>query len=134
MAAESVFVGRRDKNRKERYSQPRSEFVATIGTLLDDIQNSLLNKAKAFREANTKRIDTKEDFYAYFTPKNTEKPEIHGGFALAHWNGSSEVEKIIKEDLNVTIRCIPIDAPAEKGKCVITGEPSERRVIFAKSY
>jgi prolyl-tRNA synthetase len=134
MAGESVFVGRRDKNRKERYSQSRAEFVATIGTLLDDIQKSLLDKAVAFREANTRRIDTKGDFYEYFTPKNSEKPEIHGGFALAHWNGSSEVEKKIKEDLNVTIRCIPLDAPAEKGKCVITGEPSERRVIFAKSY
>jgi prolyl-tRNA synthetase len=134
MAGESVFVGRRDKNRKERYSQSRAEFVATIATLLDDIQKTLLDKALAFREANTRRIDTKEDFYAYFTPKNSDKPEIHGGFALAHWNGSAEVEKKIKEDLNVTIRCIPLDAPAEKGKCVITGEPSERRVIFAKSY
>lgn len=134
VASQSVFVGRRDKSRKERYTLPRNEFVATIGTILDDIQNSLFEKAKAFRESNSRKIDTKDDFYNYFTPKNKEKPEIHGGFALAHWNGSAEVEKIIKNDLNVTIRCIPLDAPEEEGRCVITGEPSKRRVIFAKSY
>ena len=69
--------------------------------------------------------------------KNSTKPEIHGGFALAHWNGSRAVEEQIKNDLKVTIRCIPFDDPAnppEAGKCVITGEPSPRRVLWAKSY
>ena len=61
------------------------------------------------------------------------KPEIHGGFALAHWNGSREVEEKIKNDLKVTIRCIPFGTHEEPGKCVITGEPSARRVVFAKS-
>ena len=82
-------------------------------------------------------IDTKEEFYDFFTPKNSAKPEIHGGFALAHWNGSRAVEEQIKNDLKVTIRCIPFDDPAnppEPGKCVITGEPSPRRVLWAKSY
>lgn len=134
VTSDSVFVGRRDKNRKERYSQKRSEFIATVPSLLDDIQNNLLAKARIFRDENMKKIDTNDDFYAFFTPKNKEKPEAHGGFALCHWNGSPEVEKQVKEDLNVTIRCIPLDAPEEEGKCVITGEPSKRRVIFAKSY
>ena len=80
------------------------------------------------------KIDTKEEFYAFFTAKNKERPEIHGGFALAHWNGSREVEDKIKEDLKVTIRCIPMNGEDEPGKCIITGEPSPRRVIFAKSY
>jgi prolyl-tRNA synthetase len=63
------------------------------------------------------------------------KPEIHGGFALAHWNGSRAVEEQIKNDLKVTIRCIPFDDPEDpSGSCVITGEPSARRVLWAKSY
>ena len=81
---------------------------------------------------------SKEEFTAYFTPKNPNKPEIHGGFALTHWNGSPEVEAKIKEELKVTIRCIPdvgkSDFDAVPGSCPFTGEPSERRVIFGKAY
>jgi prolyl-tRNA synthetase len=134
VAADSVFVGRRDKSRKERYSQTRAEFVASVPSLLDDIQNNLLERAKAFRDSNIRKIDSKDEFYSFFTPANREKPEIHGGFALCHWNGSSEVERKVKEDLNVTIRCIPLEGPEEHGKCIITGEPSTKRVVFAKAY
>jgi prolyl-tRNA synthetase len=80
------------------------------------------------------KIDTWEEFKAFFTPKSADKPEIHGGFALAHWDGSREVEDKIKDELKVTIRCIPFDAPEEDGKCVFSGRPSKRRVVFAKSY
>ena len=102
--------------------------------LLEEIQSALLARATALRDANTVRIDTKEDFYAFFTAKNSDKPEIHGGFVLAHWNGSAEVEEKIKEDLKVTIRCIPFSGTEEDGKCILTGEPSQRRVVWAKSY
>ena len=78
-------------------------------------------------------IETKDEFYDFFTPKNAAKPEIHGGFALAHWNGSREVEEQIKNDLKVTIRVIPLGESAP-GRCIFTGEPSPRRVIWAKSY
>ena len=61
-------------------------------------------------------IDTKEEFYDFFTPKNAPKPEIHGGFALAHWNGTRAVEEQIKNDLKVTIRCIPFDDPAQSAR------------------
>jgi len=81
-----------------------------------------------------KKIDNREEFYSFFTPKNHENPEIHGGFALSHWSGEESVEEKIKEDLNVTIRCIPVDFPEEEGKCVISGKKSLKRVIFAKSY
>ena len=67
-------------------------------------------------------IDSKEEFYDFFTPKNSAKPEIHGGFALAHWNGSREVEEQIKSDLKVTIRCIPLGSDSEPGRCIFTGE------------
>ena len=134
IASDSVFVARRDKGPKEKYGQPRAEFVAGIGSLLEEIQSGLLETARSFREENTVRIDTKDDLYAFFTPKDANKPEIHGGFALAHWSGDPAVEEQVSKDLNVTIRCIPLDAPEEEGKCVLTGGPSRRRVIFAKAY
>ena len=86
------------------------------------------------REQHTVKIDSKEAFYAFFTAKNPNKPEIHGGFALAHFNGSREVEEQLKTDLKVTVRCIPRDLDVEPGVCIFTGEPSRQRVIFAKAY
>ncbi len=130
----SVAVARRDRGPKEKEFLPMGDFVAQAATTLGEIQDALLARATALRDANTVKIDTKEDFYAFFTPKKSDKPELHGGFALAHWNGSAEVEATIKDDLKVTIRCIPFDAPEEDGKCILTGEPSKRRVVWAKSY
>ena len=97
------------------------------------IQQNLYDRAKKFQEANTRVIESKKEFYDFFTAKNANKPEIHGGFALAHWNGSRELEEQIKKDLKVTIRIIPF-GDAEPGKCIFTGEPSSKRVIWAKSY
>lgn len=134
IAKDAVFVGRRDRDSKDRYGQSREEFIATLPKVLDEIQQGLLDRARAFREENTRRIDTKEEFYEYFTPKNSEKPEIHGGFAQCHWSGEGAVEEQVKNDLNVTIRCIPQDAQPEEGRCVISGKPSTRRVIFGKAY
>ncbi|HOQ84911.1 MAG TPA: proline--tRNA ligase [Phycisphaerae bacterium] len=134
MANDSVFVGRRDKGPKEKYGAKRAEFVAGLPALLAEIQQGLLDRARAFRDAHTVKIDNKDDFYAFFTPNNKEKPEVHGGFALCHFSGDREVEEIVRNDLQVTIRCIPLDAPEEDGKCIISGKPSKRRVIFAKAY
>jgi prolyl-tRNA synthetase len=134
VAAGAAFIGRRDKSRKERFSLPRAEFVAKVPSILDDIQKGILERARTMRDSNIKKIDSRDEFYSYFTPKNQDKPEVHGGFALCHWNGNPKVEEQVRNDLSVTIRCIPLDAPEEPGKCVISGEPSARRVIFAKSY
>jgi prolyl-tRNA synthetase len=134
IAKDSVFAGRRDKDSKDRYGQSRREFIASLPDTLDEIQQVLFDRAKAFREENTRRIDSKDEFYEYFTPKNTDKPEIHGGFALCHWSGDPEVEEQIQNDLNVTIRCIPQDAEPEEGQCIISGKPSPYRVVFGKSY
>ena len=94
----------------------------------------LLQRATEFRDAHTQRIDSKEEFYQFFTPKNSAKSEIHGGFALTHWNGSAAVEEQIKADLKVTIRCIPFEENPESGVCPFSGEPSKQRVVWAKSY
>ncbi|MBA3608712.1 MAG: proline--tRNA ligase [Chthoniobacterales bacterium] len=133
----NVAVTRRDDDNKAKAFLPAAEFVSRATELLDAIQQNLLDRALAFRDEHTRKIDTKDEFYAFFTPQNAAKPEIHGGFALAHWNGSRAVEEQIKNDLKVTIRCIPFDdpaQPAESGKCIMTGEPSARRVLWAKSY
>ena len=98
------------------------------------LRTTLLGRALAFREANTRPIDDRAAFYDYFTPRNAEKPEIHGGFAMAHWCGAGECEGKIKEDLTVTIRCIPFDAPEESGRCICCGKESRQRVVFAKAY
>ncbi len=134
VAKDAVFAGRRDRPHKQRESIPRDRFVATLSELLDDIQNTLLERARTFRREQTVEIDTKDAFYDYFTPADRDKPEIHGGFALCHWNGDAEVEEQVKRDLQVTIRCIPLDAAEEPGTCPFSGRPSPRRVVFAKGY
>jgi len=130
----SAAVSQRDQPVKAKESMKIDEFVARAPEILASIQDSLHARAKNFRDANTQVINSKKDFYDFFTPKNSAKPEIHGGFALAHWNGSRDVEEQIKNDLKVTIRVIPLDDSAEPGQCIFTGERSARRVVWAKSY
>jgi prolyl-tRNA synthetase len=132
--SDAVFAARRDRSHKDKQSIPRAEFIGSVADILAEIQDGLFERAVEFRAANTVNIDSKDEFYDFFTPQNRDKPEIHGGFAMCHWNGKDDVEEQLKNDLNVTIRCIPNDAEAEAGTCVISGEPSQRRVIFAKSY
>ncbi len=130
----AVALSRRDRSTKDKEFPTRTEFVASAGALLESIQNGLLARATAFRDEHTKLIDSADDFRAFFTPKNEAKPEIHGGFALAHWDGTAETEEKIKEELKVTVRCIPDGGDDTPGVCPFSGRPSARRVIFAKSY
>jgi prolyl-tRNA synthetase len=133
----NVAVSRRDQPVKAKEFIASSEFVSRAVEILESIQQNLFERAKQFRESNTRLIDSKEEFYQFFTAKNSAKPEIHGGFALTHWDGSREVEEKIKADLKVTIRCIPFDdaaKPSQAGNCPFTGRPSPRRVIWAKAY
>jgi prolyl-tRNA synthetase len=130
----SVELSRRDQGIKAKESIPIEELVRRAPEILMSIQNNLYERAAKFRDEHTRVIDSKKEFYDFFTPTNSEKPEIHGGFALAHWNGSREVEEQIKHDLKVTIRVIPLDDFAEDGECIFTGKPSSRRVVWAKAY
>jgi prolyl-tRNA synthetase len=133
----TVAVSRRDQPVKQKDSLPVDDFVSRAVEMLNSIQQNLLERARLFRDSHTRRIDSKDEFYTFFTPKDSARPEIHGGFALTHWDGSRSVEEQIKNDLKVTIRCIPFDDPAnppESGTCPFTGNPSPRRVIWAKAY
>ena len=134
IAENSVFVGRRDRHHKEKVSINRDTFVAEFTRTLDDIQTTLFNRAVAFREAHTENIEQRDLFYAYFTPKNLEKPEIHGGFAVSPWCGDEACELKIKDDLSVSIRCIPFDGAPVNGACICCGKPAVHEVVFAKAY
>jgi prolyl-tRNA synthetase len=130
--SDSLMVGKRD--RQGSSVQKRTEFLDSIIAQLDEIQEVIYQRALKMRNEHTRKIDSKEELYAFFTPQNSEQPEAHGGFALAHWCGDPAVEEQLKKDLSVTLRCIPLDAEDEAGTCILTGRPSPRRVIFAKSY
>ena len=132
IANDSLFMARRDDGSKQAVS--RSEFVAKVPEILTQIQNNLFAKALKYRQDNTVKIDSKKDFYDFFTPQNEKKPEIHGGFAMAHFDGSAEVEDMLRQDLKVTVRCIPLEGDGEEGVCPFSGRPSKQRVVFAKSY
>lgn len=123
----AVFVGRRDKEYKARTSMSKAEFVNSLSQQLDELHNNLFAKAKTFNDKNTVELHDKQAFYDFFTKGD-------GGFALAHWNGDKDIEAKIKQDLNVTIRCIPLDDNPKPGKCIFTGEESAQQVIFAKAY
>ncbi len=134
MAEDSVFLGRRDKGHKEKQSMKRQAFVDGVVDMLDEMQQTLLDRAENMLKANTRVIDNKEDFYTYFTPENKQQPEIHGGFVWAHYSGEREVEEQIKKELGVTVRVIPLDSEDKPGTCIFTGKPSKQRVVWAKAY
>jgi prolyl-tRNA synthetase len=137
MQKNSVFMGRRDRSDKQPIG--RDELVGSIPTILQQIQDGLYQRALDLRTQNTRIIDQKQDFYDWFTPQDKDQPEIHAGFAYAHWAGTAEDAKQIQQDLGVTLRVIPDDRslPEEakgEGTCPFTGNPSPRRVVWAKSY
>ncbi len=131
----SVAVACRHLPHKQKAFLPTDELVERFPAMLEEMQEALFSKALAWRDEHTRDIDSWDDFKAFFTPADSEKPEIHGGFARAHWDGTRETEERIKEELKVTIRCIPLNSEeSEPGECVLTGKPSKSRVLFAKSY
>ena len=128
-----LAFARRDRGAKEKEFPTITDFVAGAADLLESIQQGLLARATAFRDQHMVRIDSKEAFEAFFTPKGER--DIHGGFALCHWAGSAGDEERIQKQYGVTMRCIPWgDQYVEAGTCFLTGKPSARRVIFAKAY
>jgi len=124
MENNTLEVSRRDTLEKEIKSQDGIEEY--IVSLLDKIQNNIYQKALKFRQENTFKVDTYDEF--------KEILDATGGFVLAHWDGTAETEQRIKEETKATIRCIPLDAPEEEGKCIYSGKPSKKRVLFAKAY
>lgn len=135
----SVFMGRRDKNRKDKKSIPADDFCNQAVSFLTEIHNNIYEKAKDFMKDNLKKIDSLEEFKEFFTPEKSSKQGNFGGFAMAHWNKAAIGHSSLKE-LKVTPRCIPLPSEElnigmkEKGKCIFTGKDSDIRVLFARSY
>jgi len=117
-------LARRDT--KEKRSVSMDVLVEVIQTELVAIQQQLLNRARSFRDAHITPADTWEEFENVLDSKT--------GFVAAHWDGTPETEEAIKEKTKATIRCIPLNNPAEKGACILTGKPSTQRVLFARAY
>ena len=117
-------VARRDTLEKEIV--PFDNLIEYVQNLLKDIQKNLFDKALKFREENTRKADTWEEF--------VDLLDNHPGFIYAHWDGTPETEDKIKELTKATIRCIPFNNPQEEGKCILTGKPSKQRVLFARAY
>ena len=123
--ADGVFVGRRDQPKSAGSS--REEFLANLPTILAEMQQGLFDRAAEFREKNTVRLDTLDEFKQYFAE------DAPGGFAWCHWSESPEMEQQLKQ-LKVTARNIPIGQEPEDGKCIFTGQPSSTRAVFARAY
>ncbi len=120
----TVEIARRDT--KEKISVSLDRAVETVRELLEDIQSSLYKRALEYRNSHITKVDSFEEF--------TEVLNTKTGFVSAHWDGTAETEEKIKELTKATIRCIPLDNPMEDGRCVLTGNPSTQRVLFAKAY
>ena len=120
----TVEVARRDLLTKEVVNiDGIDKYVAD---LLDDIQQTIFKKAFDYRTEHTTKVDTWDEFKEVLANK--------GGFISAHWDGTRETEQLIKDETKATIRCIPLDAVEEEGKCIYSGKPSNKRVLFAIAY
>jgi len=129
-----MVLTRRDRPHKEKEMVSIDAIASRVETLLPEMQQGYFNQAKELRSQKTEKgLKSFSDLKAFFTPKNSEKPEIHGGFALAKWSGEPGSEKLL-EDLKVTVRCIPLEQSGTQGVCVLTGKPATVDAIFAKSY
>lgn len=120
----TIEIVRRDTLAKETIEV--SQTTDYVKILLDDIQKNIYRKAAEFRKENTYYVDEWDEFVDIL--------ENRGGFIMAHWDGTGETEQKIKDETKATIRCIPIDAPEENGKCIYSGKPSSKRVLFARAY
>ncbi len=120
----TVEIARRDT--KDKVTIASDSAPDYVRALLDEIQRALFERAKRFVADNTHYVDSFEDFERIL--------DEQGGFVLAHWDGTPETEALIKERTKATIRCIPLDHEPEQGRCIVTGKPSHRRVLFARAY
>jgi prolyl-tRNA synthetase len=120
----TIEVARRDTLSKETVQM--SVVTEHVKSLMSEIQKNIFNKALQFREENIRHVDTWDQF--------VDTLDTKGGFIYAHWDGTAETEEKIKEMTKATIRCIPLNSKDEEGKCILTGNPSTRRVLFARAY
>ena len=131
-------VARRNVPGKEgkQFGVPLSGAAAHIEKLLRDIQTSLYDRAKAYRDRCTVTANTLDEFKSLFPTEKEGEEGTAGGlkFVYAHYDGTRETEDLVQREYKATIRCLPFDGPTEPGTCLFTGKPSPRRVVFARAY
>lgn len=120
----TLEIARRDTLEKEFI--PQEEAVDKVVDLMESIQDTIFNRARKFRDEHITKVETFDEFKKVLKEK--------GGFIYAHWDGTNETEEEIKKLTKATIRCIPLDTDKEEGNCILTGKPSEQRVLFARAY
>ena len=120
----TIEIARRDT--KEKQTITREDIAVYIEELLADMQQNIYNKALRFREENTREANSYDEFKSILNDK--------AGFISAHWDGTAETEKQIKDETKATIRCIPLNNKQEDGFCIVSGKPSSQRVLFARAY
>lgn len=134
VAEQKVVLYRRDKGVKEKIFMTLNELKAKLPEILAEMQQNYFNQALALQKEFTfTHIKTFQEFTEFFTPKNKERPEIHGGFVRAKWCEDPATEAILKE-MKLTVRCVPFDQDNTEGKCVLTGGKATKEAIFAKAY
>ncbi|MGZ3632810.1 MAG: proline--tRNA ligase [Parachlamydiaceae bacterium] len=132
--SQSVMVCRRDRPHKEKSKIAVEALPEIAKRMLQEIQQELFDTANAHRQANSRHdLKTFAELEAFFTPKNPDKPEIHGGFVFAKWCGDPETENLL-DPLKVSIRCLPVEQSHTQGLCILTGRPATLDAVFAKSY
>ena len=125
MENNTIEIARRDTQAKEQFNLD-GDLTLKVVDMLNDIQDSIYSKALSFRETKTTQVDTYDEFKKVL--------DNGGGFIAAHWDGTAETEEKIKQETKATIRCIPLNAADESGTCIYSGEPSTKRVLFARAY
>ena len=140
VAAGSVFLARRDTG--EKAPMARAELLASVATILQEMQDNLLARARAFRAESTRVVSSEAELLDFF--KGDPEANLAAGFALAHFGGDEAIAKRLQDELKVTVRCVPNDGELARlgidgldegpGKCIFTGAPSPRVSVWAKSY
>lgn len=133
IAKASVCLRRRDQATQDKAYVNSADFITQASSLLVEIQANLFKKAQSYQHAHSHSIDSYEEFVAFFTPTQQDKPEIYGGFAYCYSIDDPCIENYLKP-LKVTARCIPFEQPQTPGTCIFTGKPANQKIIFAKAY
>jgi len=133
VVSKTGMVSRRDKTPKDKESIALNQLGQRAAALLDEIQNAYYTQAAEYRQAYTKEICSLDELKEFFKTKNSDQPEIHGGFVKAKWCEDPKTEKLL-DPLKLTIRCLPLEQSGNCGKCILTGKEATKDVLIAKAY
>ena len=133
LAASAVSVSRRDRGPRERQAMPLAEFVAGVAGMLDEVQQGMFERARAFREQHSVRLESTAAAVEFFQRPAEKESAVQGGFAHVYVADDPAVAETF-DPLKVTVRCIPLEGNDDPGTCIVTGKPVAGRSLLARSY